>query len=109
MIKIFGRLILLSNGFWYIKVHKKNISDYLPEYKEPVFKNNLGERAPITISNHNSLMDIFANAYLTADKFTPAFLTSSHILNYPVLGTLNKNIQSIFVDRGDKNSKDKAL
>ena len=55
-------------------------------------KNEHSVRAPITISNHNSLMDIFINTYLTVDFFTPAFVTSKHILGIPVLGTLNVKI-----------------
>lgn len=89
-IKILGFIIILSNGFYWVKVKKVKLKDYLPDYVPPQ-KIPKGFRAPITICNHQSLMDIFICEYVMASKFNVSFITKKEILQVPLLGKLNVN------------------
>ena len=92
------------------------VIDYkrLPDEKVlPVYRKYLGSDYKIDydskfccyISNHTCAYDMIISMAL----YGTGFVAKIGVTNFPIIGTLLHNLQSIFVDRSNKNAKDNIL
>ena len=99
-LRINCRLILLFFGFLWIP--KKTIKSNTPSYftKLPESDN------AIIVSNHISFIDIFFHL----SHSTPVcFVSNQLVINYPLVGMIAQIIQCVFVDRRNKQSRQKCI
>ena len=61
----------------------------------------------VLVANHTSLLDI--NAAFAASPTPIVFLSKASIRKVPLLGKINELAGTIFVERGDRSSSDKAV
>lgn len=94
MARIYARLSLLVMGFYWIKVR-----DTRP--KSFCFTSVSG----LVVANHIGFVDSFVLSYL----FAPSFVSKAGVRKIPVVGSMAKALQYIFVDRIDPNSRSWTL
>lgn len=90
------RLVLFIDGFYWIKrvtvIYRNQNPKLISRSESPI---------SIAISNHVSWWDIFY--YLSS--FTPGFVAKEGAKNFAFIGSIATSIQSIFINRLEKNSK----
>ena len=64
-------------------------------------------RGAVLVANHTSLLDI--NAAFAACPAPIVFLSKASIRKVPLLGKINEMAGTVFVERGNRNSSDKAV
>jgi len=99
---ILARSILFCAGFYWISHKKARISDFLPDYKG----SNNNKKAPIIVSNHYSWLDIY---YFISSRFCPSFLSKKEVVDYPLIGRIAVGLQSVFVNRDNRDDKNSIL
>ena len=55
----------------------------------------------IAVANHGSYLDIF----VLMSQMNPSFVAKHEVINIPIIGTVAKAMQSVFVDRTDAASR----
>jgi len=98
VVRVVARLGLWVGGFYWISVtrHPGSIAKFQTFASED-------ERANIIVCNHVCpLGDIMFNLY----AHCPGFVAKISVADVPFIGTIAKSIQSVFISRGDKSSKE---
>jgi lysophosphatidylcholine acyltransferase/lyso-PAF acetyltransferase len=104
--QILARSCLYSFGFYYINHVKVDISSLDPTYPRTAILQNEGRPAPIIASNHISWIDIFL--HMTTME-SPGYLAKHDVANYPLIGTIAKGLQTLFVQRESKEHRDDVV
>jgi len=104
--QILARSCLYSFGFYWIKHVKLDISSVDPTYPRTAILQNEGRPAPVIVSNHISWIDIFL--HMTTLE-SPGYLSKSDVANYPFIGTIAKGLQTLFVERENKEHRDDVV
>jgi 1-acyl-sn-glycerol-3-phosphate acyltransferase len=84
-LRIWPRILLVGAGFWWIS--EQGQSD---------------PNAPVVISNHSSWTDILC---LLCSRETPSFLSNHNVARMPLVGTIAKSVQCVFVDRSSEENR----
>eukprot|EP01017_Pseudomicrothorax_dubius_P034851 TRINITY_DN4820_c0_g2_i1.p1 TRINITY_DN4820_c0_g2~~TRINITY_DN4820_c0_g2_i1.p1 ORF type:complete len:361 (-),score=65.45 TRINITY_DN4820_c0_g2_i1:161-1243(-) len=102
--QICPRLVLFGAGFWWIPRIPVNIWDVDPTYPRTYATRK--DRAPLVVSNHVSWADILC--ILTTDE-CPSFISKKSIAKIPVVETVAKAMQCLFVDRDNSDERNALL
>jgi len=104
--QILARTCLFALGFHWIKTVHTEITAHSPTYPRVNALKNQNRPAPLILSNHVSWVDIFI--YMTSLE-CPGFLAKSDVADYPLVGTIAKGLQAIFVQRESKENRDDVV
>lgn len=104
---------IISKGvvvaWWIINVHIEEIKDDHEEvYRKwlgPEYKMSFDQDFSILLANHQSLFEV---VYLCG-KFAPGFVAKSSLINIPFIGYIGIVLESLWIDRSEKESREKAL
>ena len=100
--KFIARKSMYSLGiYWYEEESKKVDYSY---YLGPDFKMSFVGHSTV-VANHQSFMDIVIHTF----RQIPAHVAKAATLKIPIIGNGSKYTGSLFVERGDKNSKNEIL
>ena len=87
----------------------KSFGIFETKYIKPVkqiYKENINSNfktPPITVSNHQSFIDIFF--FMFSEKCYSSFLSKEEIKKIPFIGAICTAMQSLYVKRTDKNDR----
>lgn len=100
--RIICRMILLIGGFYWI--HKKKVHFDEEKYPKLRLAGSL-EDCTLVIANHVSVWDVFVQA----SYGNRGFIAKHTIKSRPIIGFIATQAQSYFVDRFDKDSRNKTV
>lgn len=99
---VLSKIIFFIWGFYTMPSKEFDIRDFWADY-EPIQDVS---NPPLIISNHTSYFDIWL--YLLI-KESPGFLSKKSVKDLPVVGFFAKMHQTIFMERGDSNQREKSM
>lgn len=100
-----SRLILLASGIYNVEMIHATVKDYESNHRIPDGV-DASIPAPIIVSNHITLLDAI---YHTSSRHQPSFLAKKEVMKIPLIGTITRGFQSIFVNRDSRENKNEAL
>jgi lysophosphatidylcholine acyltransferase/lyso-PAF acetyltransferase len=97
-----ARTILWWAGFLWVKRIRLNLSDYISDYPKNEQLKHKGERAPLIVANHVTWADIIH----TGLDAPVSYVAKAAVKGYPMAGVIAQGLQSVFVDRDNKEARD---
>ncbi len=97
-LRFFPRSVLFVLGFFWIPVYNR------PPGCRAWFSVRARRRAPVVVSNHSTLLDV----YLYMAELMPSFLSKTEVMQAPIFGTIASALMVIGVDRGSESDRKQA-
>ena len=102
LLTISVRIVMIAMGFHWFSYKKKESNQANTLY----FTNKGNVKNSVIICNHTSFIDIL---FFLAQPKPVGFISNHNVKNYPIWGYFAQLIQSIFVNRNDKESRIKCM